>query len=104
MTEQEDAPAVVAAEIGLQPGALAFLGLQVRVDDLGVDNDEVAPLMIERRVLVAEMVLPQDKMILLIRAAGAQLSVVTDIVIARVSPGRVAKVSEHPKKRRDRTA
>ena len=90
---------MVVAEIGLQPGALAFLGLQVRVDDLCVDDDEMALLVIKGRELVAEMVLPQGEMILVDPGSrGPVVGLVADIVVAGREPGRVAQRIENLEK------
>ena len=95
MGEQEDPPAPIGLEIGLQPGALFRLRFQAGIEYLGVDNDEMAVAVVERPVVRPEMLLPAGE-IGVADGCGRRpvIGLVADIVIAG---GQVLRV---PQRRR----
>ncbi len=62
---------------------LLFRG-EARIDDLGVDNDEVAAVMVEGLILGAEVLLPECQVVLMDAGRwGPVVGLVADVVVAR---------------------
>ena len=62
VAHEEEALAPAGGEVGLQPGPLLRLGGEARVEDLRVDDRDVAAVVVERPVLRPEVPFPQRQM------------------------------------------
>ena len=84
MAVQENALVTVGRQVGFQPGPLLLLRGESRIDDLGVDDDEVAAVMVEGLILGAEVFVPKRQVVLMDAGRrGPVVGLVADVVVAR---------------------
>ena len=93
MAVQEYALVSVGCQVGFQPGPLLLLSGETRIDDLGVDDDEVAAVMVEGPILGTEVFIPERQVVLMDAGCrGPVVGLVADVVVARRQVERVVQL------------
>ena len=93
MAVQEYALASVGCQVGFQPGPLLLLSGKTRIDDLGVDDDEVAAVMVEGPILGTEVFIPERQVVLMDAGCrGPVVGLVADVVVARRQVERMVQL------------
>ena len=90
MAVQKNALFPVGRQVGFQPGSLLLFCGEARIDDLGVDDDEVAAVTVEGLILGAEVFVPERQVVLMDAGCrGPVVGFVADVVVARRQVERV---------------